>query len=70
MVQNQVTSDTTDNMETLEMFSQGETVNFCAYCNTITWQEIYADIKGNKMFICRSCNMETKQLVLDHPTQK
>ena len=36
---------------------------YCAYCDTITFQELFSD-DNVKVFICKTCNMEAAQLIL------
>nr|QJB19626.1 MAG: hypothetical protein [Microvirus sp.] len=38
-----------------------EIVDYCAYCNTLTFQEYYED---QQIKICKTCEMEAAQLVI------
>lgn len=40
-----------------------EEVNYCAYCDTLTFQEVH-DLDNGKIRICKMCNMEANQLIL------
>jgi hypothetical protein len=53
------------------MKKQEEISNYCAYCDTLTFQEVYVDEKGDRIVICKTCNMEAAQLILfPHDSKK
>ena len=50
-------------METEKVIFIEEISAYCAYCDTLTWQEKYQCSTG-QILICKSCNMEAMQLIL------